>query len=240
MRVLKINFCFSDPLSFDFDDDDDDQAIRFVRIMAPRLEEIALHNYTNRRRPDLDIHDMGSVRRLTDLHLDMHGPYCYDKESCFWLLENCPGVQHIDVWLNHYGGCAATDRDLVDLTSEGAAPFASVRSMVIRTRSWRCFCNEVDTWKFHRKLYLGSLEEDMDLLTRLFESSNSIRSVALHAIPLFSGYVSLKRMMSEEDEKDMESIAQKLQKIPYTHRGYRHFGKDATWTSYAIEKAIPW
>jgi hypothetical protein len=113
--------------------------------------------------------------------------------------------------------------------------------------SWRCFCDEVDTWKFHRKFSLGYLEEvtirgflgadeDMELLTLLFEGSNSIRNLTLHAITSFPGHVSLERMMAEEDEKDTESIVQKLMKIPHTDRECWHFGKDATWTSYAAEK----
>lgn len=113
----------------------------------------------------------------------------------------------------------------------------------------RCFCDEVDTWKFHRKFSLGSLEEvtirgflgadeDMELLALLFEGSNSIRSVTLRAVPLFSAHVSLERMMAEDDEKDTESIAQKLTNIPYTDRGCWHFGEDATWTCYGTEKAI--
>lgn len=107
---------------------------------------------------------------------------------------------------------------------------------------WSCFCHEVDTWKFHPKFSLGSLEEvtiqgfvgaddDMDLLTQLFESTNSIRRVTLRDIPRFPGYVSLKRMMAEDDENDTESIAQKIMNIPNTDRGCWHLGEDATWSA---------
>ncbi|KAF8697818.1 hypothetical protein HU200_035306 [Digitaria exilis] len=51
-----------------------------------------------------------------------------------WLLESCPGVEHVDVWLEHDARCElAADEPLVDLTSsEGNAPFAKLRSMVVR------------------------------------------------------------------------------------------------------------
>lgn len=74
------------------------------------------------RPPRLDIHDRAGVRRLNKLHLYMHGPYCSDDDGSLWLLENCHGVEHIDVSL-HHGGRGANG-GLVDLTAEGAALFS--------------------------------------------------------------------------------------------------------------------
>ncbi|CAL4929855.1 unnamed protein product [Urochloa decumbens] len=284
MRVLKLQLCFQSPTPLE-DSEDEQVTNNLVRIAAPRLEEIGMSTFTLRERPELDLQDTAraSVRRLSDIRLDMHGPYCCDKDGGLWLLENCPGVEHVVVSIGHVRGfAAATSRHLVDLTEEGAAPFASVRSMVVkagyfsdghhmvssissllsrcphlrsltiditgteRSYAWMCFCYD-DTWKLHRKFSLRSLEEvtirgflgadeDMELLTLLFEGSNSIRSLTLRAITRFPGHITLERMMAEDGEKDTESIVQKLMKIPCTDRGYWHFGKDATWTSHATEK----
>jgi hypothetical protein len=101
-----------------------------VRIAAPtpRLEEIATYLVIDRP-PRLDTHDRAGIRRLSKLHLYMHGPYCSDDYGSLWLLESCPGVEHVDVWLHH--GRRGASGGLVDLTAEGAAPFAKVRSMVV-------------------------------------------------------------------------------------------------------------
>jgi hypothetical protein len=130
MRVLKLKLCFRDPECLD---GNEQVAKNVVRIAAPRLTEIAMHNRTYNERPELDIQDPASVRRLSDIHLDMHGP-CFDNEGGLWLLENCPGVEHIAVTIDHRGSFGS-NRHLVDLTSEGAAPFASVRSMAVGARS---------------------------------------------------------------------------------------------------------
>ena len=107
----------------------------------------------------------------------------------------------------------------------------------------KCFCDEVATWKFHQKFFLGSLEEvtihdfvgvgeDMDLLTLLFESSSSIRKVTLHATTESPGfYRSLRRMMAEDNEDGKEDTERKLMNTPFTYGGCWHFGKTVyTWT----------
>ena len=58
----------------------------------------------------------------------MHGQYYVRSTDVgFWLLEKCPSVEHVGVWLGHQ----PSERSviIVDLTLEGAAPFARVRSM---------------------------------------------------------------------------------------------------------------
>jgi len=112
----------------------------------------------------------------------------------------------------------------------------------------KCFCDEVATWKFHQKFFLGSLEEvtihdfdgaseeDMDFLTSLFESSSSIRKVTLHATaePHAGCSHSLRRMMEEDDdhdEDDKEATERKLMNIPSTDGGCWNFGEAVhTWT----------
>ncbi|KAK3126298.1 hypothetical protein QOZ80_7AG0554490 [Eleusine coracana subsp. coracana] len=77
LRVFYMCLCFTyrkiyGNNSNEYVDGTDD---KLVRIMAPKLEEI-VSMYNSRRSPaDLDIHDLTSVRRLTDLHLDMHGKF---------------------------------------------------------------------------------------------------------------------------------------------------------------------
>jgi hypothetical protein len=75
---------------------------------------------------DLDIHDLASVRRLSELQLNMHGngKYHVDTDVGFWLLkENCPGVEHVQLWLSHMRcHTLATENQLVDLAWEGKAP----------------------------------------------------------------------------------------------------------------------
>ncbi|RLN28643.1 hypothetical protein C2845_PM05G17710 [Panicum miliaceum] len=291
LRVLKLEHCFHDTLQLLLlamsHGDGVTTTGKVVRIAAPtpRLEEIAIsHLVIVRHPPRLDIHDRAGVRRLSKLHLYMHGPYCCDDDGSLWLLENCHGVEHVDVSLVHGSGKRGASGGLVDLTAEGAAPFAKVRSMVVRATLFsgghlvsslsallsrcpllrslsvritkreglcglsssgaKCFCDEVATWKFHQKFFLGSLEEvtihdfvgadeDMDLLTLLFESSSSIRKVTLHATaepP--GGYHSLRPMMGEDDEDyGQEATEIKLLNIPSADGGCWHFGEAVyTWT----------
>ena len=64
----------------------------------------------------------------------MHGQYYVRSTDVgFWLLEKCPSVEHVGVWLEHQPSPSSViEGDIVvDLTVEGAAPFASVRSMDI-------------------------------------------------------------------------------------------------------------
>ncbi|KAL6646306.1 hypothetical protein ACP70R_017914 [Stipagrostis hirtigluma subsp. patula] len=124
LRVVKLVSCFHNP------------SIGIVinhhkvaRIKAPRLEKIGMRN-APRRRPALDIvHGLDGVRCVSDIVLDVHGKYYLDTDVGLWLLERCLGVQHVDVRLVHVVASGVNPGELVDLTSEGAAPFTSVRSM---------------------------------------------------------------------------------------------------------------
>ncbi|GJN24421.1 hypothetical protein PR202_gb12159 [Eleusine coracana subsp. coracana] len=128
LRVIDLYSCFG-RLQVQPGSNDD----KLVRIAAPKLEKIVSMNYFRNKPTDLDIHDLKSVRRLAELKLEMHGKYHWDKDVSFWLLENCPSVEHVDAYLLH-GACTevAMDEQLVDLTSQGRAPFAKVRTMVVR------------------------------------------------------------------------------------------------------------
>ncbi|RCV45848.1 hypothetical protein SETIT_9G486400v2 [Setaria italica] len=204
---------------------------KVARIAAPtpRLEEIAIHYLPGRRRPNLDIHDTASVRRLNNFHLHMHGPYCVDDDN-LRLLKNCPGVEHIGVSLVQEMG--ATNSGLVDLTTEGHDHALLAK----------CFCDEVDTWRFHQKFFLGSLEEvtihgfvganeDMELLTLIFENSSSIRRLTINATTKYPDYDILKR--TEDDEDDTKTAHRKLMNIPCTAGGCWHFAKAVyTWACY--------
>ncbi|KAF8697813.1 hypothetical protein HU200_035301 [Digitaria exilis] len=106
---------------------------KLARIVAPKLEEIATMHYFRGKAADLDIHDLSSVRRLTDLRFDMHGKYHCDNDVGFWLFESCPNVEHVDVSLRHMPCAKAPMDGLVDLTaSEGKAPLGKVRSLAVR------------------------------------------------------------------------------------------------------------
>ncbi|CAM0146488.1 unnamed protein product [Urochloa decumbens] len=272
LRVLKLDHCFHGTQSFDGSAHVGTKKLARIAAPTPRLEEIAIHHVPGCRRPRLEIHDMANVRRLSNVHLYMHGPYCSVDDN-LRRLEKCPGVEHIGVSLVH-----GTNGGLVDLTIEGAAPFANVRSMVLeaplfsggeivssissllsscpllRSLSVRiteateglrsgakCFCDEVDAWKFRQKFFLGSLEEvtirgfvgadeDMELLTLLFGSSSSIRRVTIHDTKEAPSFVCLKRMMAEDDEDDTKTDT-KLMNIPCTDGGCWHFGEEVyNWT----------
>ncbi|KAL6660987.1 hypothetical protein ACP70R_000371 [Stipagrostis hirtigluma subsp. patula] len=272
LRSVKLGLSFHNPLSFG--DDDDDAMSKVARIMAPRLEEISMRNFSNRR-PVLDIHGLSSVSRLKGLCLDMYGMYYRNADVGLWLLENCPGVEHVDVWLQD--GVAAGG-ELIDLTSEGARPFASVRSMIVKTghflncswmvsissllmrfpclRSLRidniCWADRkstvpgvlrygnLDMWKVDWKIALESLEdvvitgftgavEELNLVRLLFESSNSIKRMALRPPRIKLGAV----MKAKEDDAsdDTKMIYLELTKIPCADRGNWHVEeKMFTWT----------
>jgi hypothetical protein len=111
-----------------------------VRISAPRLQEIHISDDDDLggRRAVFDVHDATSVRRLTGLRLHMHGQYCLHTDAGFWLLENCTGVESVEVCLHNCDNNARnlTMDDLVDLTAvDGATPLANVSSMTVRTIS---------------------------------------------------------------------------------------------------------
>ncbi|KAL6644398.1 hypothetical protein ACP70R_016006 [Stipagrostis hirtigluma subsp. patula] len=261
LRVVKLVFCFYDPKSGIVVNN------KVARIKAPRLEHIGVHNF-HRQRPVLDIvHGLNGVRGVSDIVLDVHGKYYLDTDVGLWLLERCRGVQHVDVRLAHVVVSGVNPGELVDLTSEGAAPFAGVRSMKIvvtkslgmdrhhvksisallmrcpRLRSLqvniifgginlvdKCFCDDLDKWEFDGKIVLEFLEEvkitgftgaveEMHLLRLLFESSRSIKRMAL--LPLKNNK---NRLVFKEGE-DAETIRQELTKIPCADGGRWHFVK---------------
>ncbi|OEL27267.1 hypothetical protein BAE44_0011715, partial [Dichanthelium oligosanthes] len=96
LRVFWVHRCFHGGPRY---------ANKVARVVAPRLEVIGMRDHLRLcKRPDLEIHGLTSVRRLSDLHLDMRGR-CYRNTSAgIWLLENCPGVEHVQVSLDHYCG----------------------------------------------------------------------------------------------------------------------------------------
>ncbi|CAN6290185.1 unnamed protein product [Urochloa humidicola] len=133
LRVLRVQFCA--PSVYGNDDNATNRIV--VRVTAPSLQEIGIcaspHYYG---RPALDVHDLtGSVRRLVDLHLDIHGQYCRDTGVGLSLLENFPRVEHIAASLGHYvpdpylSDEIITASELVHLAPDGAAPFAMVTSI---------------------------------------------------------------------------------------------------------------
>lgn len=107
---------------------------KLARIVAPKLEEIATMHNVRSKAADLDIHDLSSVRRLTDLRLDMHGKYHRNNDDVgFCLLESCPNVEHVGVSLGHKPCAMAPMDGLVDLpASEGKAPLGKVRSLAVK------------------------------------------------------------------------------------------------------------
>nr|CAB3496633.1 unnamed protein product [Digitaria exilis] len=118
------------------------------RVVAPRLQVIGMRDATLAKLPGMDIHDLASVRCL-DLCLHMRGWCCRRTSSGLWLLENCPGVQHVQVSLSHYCGLVVTltgrlfvglgtifaADEFIGLGRKGAAPFASVTSLKVDTTS---------------------------------------------------------------------------------------------------------
>ncbi|GJN04203.1 hypothetical protein PR202_ga21728 [Eleusine coracana subsp. coracana] len=131
LRVVRLDLCFRhNPIQMVINDN------KVARIVAPRLEVIRISYFRNVPRPEYDIHDLTSVRRLENIQLDMHGKYCHDTDQMLglWFLAKCPGVQHDEVKLEHHWESDVPDKsDLVDLTKEGgnAAPFANVKSMFV-------------------------------------------------------------------------------------------------------------
>ncbi|KAL6614790.1 hypothetical protein ACP70R_037060 [Stipagrostis hirtigluma subsp. patula] len=283
-----------------------------VRIAAPRLQEIrSLSKASFSRRVAFDIQGLSGVRRLGDLRLGMHGRYCPATATGLWLLagtelpcgqsgplvnlsklrhwllESCPRAETVEVSLSHPLDRDGTLDEFVDLAMEGAAPFASVRSMsvyagglpdrhlvasissllmrcpcleslcieIVKTERdiWLCgcICDGQYKWQNYGKIQLGSLEdqvkisgftgadEEMDLVTLLFESSNSIKSMTLNAAAERTGaFVSFKWMLEGEQDDDSQKIDQKLTRIRCTDGGRWHFGeKIYTWTRRTTENA---
>ncbi|CAN6290187.1 unnamed protein product [Urochloa humidicola] len=127
--VLKLRLCFGNIQRLSGNDHAISKRLARIAAPTPRLEEIEIDHFSCLRHPNLDVHDTASVRRLSELHLHMHGPYCSIDDD-LRLLEKCPGVEHIGVSLVH--GTGATSGGFVDLTTEGAVLFANVRSMEVK------------------------------------------------------------------------------------------------------------
>ncbi|CAL4938303.1 unnamed protein product [Urochloa decumbens] len=142
LRVLVVDRCFfrSEPAH-----DDDVSTRRVARVVAPRLEAIGMRDAPFCKHPDLDIHGLAGVCRLGDLYLNMTGRYYRDASAGVWLLENCPGVEHVELSLGHRCGGSLgfpadevvnlpefwTPGELIDLAAEGTAPFGSVKSLKV-------------------------------------------------------------------------------------------------------------
>ncbi|TVU06705.1 hypothetical protein EJB05_49930, partial [Eragrostis curvula] len=259
-----------------------------VNVSAKRLEEVAVQYL---RHVTLDIRDLTNVQCLGPITVYMHGQHLGpDHGGGLWLLENCPGAQHVKLSLNHWEAGNVTDGDLADyLTpSQGAPPltfpnvkslevtvtahefpeghlvesmsslllwFPHLRSLCIRFHPWNkwdswrwdCLCSRLDTWKGPQEISLASLEtveisgftgadEDVDLVSLLYASSNSIKSMTVswerteskqtsNAKTNIHAAVSLKQMMAEGDNNSTETIHQKLMNIPSTSRGHWLFGE---------------
>ncbi|WVZ56034.1 hypothetical protein U9M48_006620 [Paspalum notatum var. saurae] len=202
LRVLRLQLCVQDQWRRNYVSYN--TTIDVARVRAPALEEIGVYSSPYRRRPTLDICDLTSVRRLSDLHLDMHEQYCHRTDVALWLLENCPNVEYISVSLHHwvpypFDGITTTTSMLIDLGLErldNATPFArltsidleacifprrhlvmSVSSFLMRCprlrllcihlidenpdgNRWReCICDDFDSGRSHKNLYLQYLEE---------------------------------------------------------------------------------
>ncbi|GJN04240.1 hypothetical protein PR202_ga21766 [Eleusine coracana subsp. coracana] len=114
LRVITL-----DSLPFGVDNDKDRIINRTARIVALKLEEI--DGIFPQWRPScLYIRGLTRVRVLKSLWLDMHGKHRRRGDVCFWLLENCPGVQHIDVTVASSFLSYGNTHGLVDPTSEGS------------------------------------------------------------------------------------------------------------------------
>uniref|UniRef100_K3YLK7 F-box domain-containing protein n=1 Tax=Setaria italica TaxID=4555 RepID=K3YLK7_SETIT len=220
LRAVRLTLCFHNPMR----GIEDAAAGKVARIAAPRLEEISMHHcFRDAPPPELDIHDLASVRRLDKLWLEMHG-------------KRCPGVEHVDAWLHHYEekpDAAIADDEFVDLTAQGAPPFANVRSM------------ELSAWCLPARDLVPSVSsllmrahEEMQLVTTLFErSKNSIRRMTLGGVTQIKPKtIHLKWNTAEEDggddddDDDTDTIDEQLMKIPITDRGCWHFAKEVfTW-----------
>ncbi|CAO1948078.1 unnamed protein product [Urochloa humidicola] len=273
LRVLHLLSCF---------------AVTEARVVAPRLEEIDLRNISHNcsRRPDLEIHGLSSVRRLSEIQLDVHAQYytcdC-DTIVNFWLLENCPGVEDVEFCLHHWENVDSAVDEFDDLTLEGAARFHNARSMFVEANyiperhlvasvsslllrfpglrslhieitdtyrgSLQCLCHQLVTSNDHGKLSLEFLEEveisgftgadeEMDLVTLMFNISTSVKSMTLHA--------ALEKKQNSQDgygDDSLEPImhpkliflengelCRKLMDISSSDRGHWHFGESVcTW-----------
>ncbi|PUZ52592.1 hypothetical protein GQ55_6G282800 [Panicum hallii var. hallii] len=200
---------------------------------------------------------LASVRRLKGISVDMHGKYHRATYVGLWLMENCHGLEHVSVRLRH--GDDYHGDELLDLTSEAAAPIvnvtsvvflacdlvASVSSLLMRCPRLRSLRAEVD---YTVRVRLETLEEvditgftgaaeEMQLLSLLFQSSDSVKRVTLRGgTERMPKTISLKLKRAEEggggggDDADTTTIGEQLMKIPSTDRGCWHFAKEVfTW-----------
>nr|TKW11646.1 hypothetical protein SEVIR_6G245700v2 [Setaria viridis] len=227
LRAVRLTLCFHNPMR----GIEDAAAGKVARIAAPRLEEISMHCFRNVPPPELDIHDLASVRRLDKLWLEMHGKYCHrDVDVGSWLLEK------------EKPDAAIADDEFVDLTAEGAPPFANVRSMELS--AWclpaRDLVPSIGLEALEEVEITGftGAHEEMQLVTTLFESSkNSIRRMTLGGVTQIKPKtIHLKWNTAEEDggddddDDDTDTIDEQLMKIPITDRGCWHFAKEVfTW-----------
>ncbi|TVU06704.1 hypothetical protein EJB05_49929, partial [Eragrostis curvula] len=151
-----------------------------VRVAASSaLEEIGIYSFPNSMSAKLDIHDLTSVRRVTDLTLAVHGQFYQDIGVGLLLLKNCPRVEHVDVLVVHLPYRTSSSSNLLASASEHKLRFANVRSMALEARlsprhhqlvasmslpledswTWECYCGGQDVWKSNEKICLKFLEE---------------------------------------------------------------------------------
>ncbi|TVU06703.1 hypothetical protein EJB05_49928, partial [Eragrostis curvula] len=99
-----------------------------VKVSANRLEEVEVQHLRN---VTLDIRDLANVQCLGPIDVYMHGQHLGPNNGGgMWLLENCPGAQHIKLSLNHWEASNVTDGELVDyLTQYQGAPLAMYVNM---------------------------------------------------------------------------------------------------------------
>ncbi|KAL6845336.1 hypothetical protein ACP4OV_024831 [Aristida adscensionis] len=249
------------------------------RITAPRLQEIgmSIRFYTSIK---LDIQGLSSVRRLSDLSLEMLGRYCVDTGS-LWLLANCTSIDNVKISLYH--GRRWMLDEVTDLTVQGAPQFANIRSIAVEADSlsgchlvasmsslllrlpllrslcikltsnrldcWPVCCNHsLHNWNYHGKIPLEFLEEvkvtgftgedEVDLVSRLLESNNSIKSITLCAVAKTPDVVTLNWLMggAEDHVVSQEEIYHKLVNACCTDRGRWHFeGSIYTWAYYTTK-----
>ncbi|GJM91025.1 hypothetical protein PR202_ga07360 [Eleusine coracana subsp. coracana] len=136
LRLLSVHWCFSGPMFSRVGDRL--VATKWVRVSSARwLEEVRMLTTLTRRIPvEIRGGDLTSVRRLSGIALDLHGRHCVDRNNGLWLLRKCTRAEHVQVDLFDpvpitYPGFYDVP---VDFTAEGAAPFASVRTLSVMTR----------------------------------------------------------------------------------------------------------
>ncbi|TVU04600.1 hypothetical protein EJB05_47720, partial [Eragrostis curvula] len=218
LNVVRLASCFHNRNigAYGYEDD----VNKVARIVAPRLQDLEISFLSNGPpgpRLELDIHDLAT---------------------------KCSGVEHIEVSLEHLEARVIGNNDLIDLTTEGmAAQFAK------DIRRWKCFCDDLeDKLKIHRSVVLEMLEdviitgftgadEEMKLVSLFFESSNSIKCMALSETLGKIDIAALIQKIGKEVESNY-TLLHKLMNIPCANRGHWHFVEQVfVWTCYATEKS---